>query len=177
MVKMRHIRHPKKESKIQTFDFTPNPKSRDSKEQKKLAFLREFSKHGTISQTAEAVHIHRSTVSRWRTDDQAFAKAFEEVDSHVTDELEQCAINRAKSHSDTLLIFLLKARRPAIFSDNVRLENELRKFADKIVLDFTYTINKALKDYCPSCNATLGIREKLTSEFRDWGKKHGTRFS
>ena len=40
----------------------------------------------------------------------------------ATDDLEAIARRRAKLTSDTLLIFLLKAHRPAVFRDNYHVE-------------------------------------------------------
>ena len=61
--------------------------------------------------------IGRTAAYKWRDDDEAFAAEWEDAIEEGTDALEDEAIRRAKDKSDTLLIFMLKARRPEKFKD------------------------------------------------------------
>jgi hypothetical protein len=108
------------------------------KEAKKPLFLEAFRKTGTIWGAARAVGISREAVYDWKENDPEFAQAFQEADEEVTELLESTAIQRAvegvsqpvvykgrvvrdkdgqaiearREHSDALLMFLLRARRP-----------------------------------------------------------------
>lgn len=67
----------------------------------------------SMTGACRAVGISRTTFAEWRKEDPAFAAAVEEayrVDG--TEYLEDVARGRAEENSDTLLIFLLKARNP-----------------------------------------------------------------
>lgn len=65
----------------------------------------------------------RSSISRraayeWRRDDQEFAREWNDVIEDAVDLLEAEAWQRARGGtSDTLLIFLLKAHRPAVYRE------------------------------------------------------------
>ena len=64
-----------------------------------------------------AAGVPRCTWYDWMESDASFAALVVDASGHVSDELEEEAIARAKSGSDTLLMFLLKARRPAIYRE------------------------------------------------------------
>jgi hypothetical protein len=49
--------------------------------------------------------------------DESFAALVVDASEHVSDELEEEAIARAENGSDTLLMFLLRARRPMIYRE------------------------------------------------------------
>lgn len=57
------------------------------------------------------------TYYRWRDEDPEFAAAVDEAIEEGTDVLEDIALRRAKKQSDTLVIFLLKARRRDKYGD------------------------------------------------------------
>lgn len=79
------------------------------------AFLEAFAVTGVITYAARAAGVDRSTVYHWRDADDAFAKRFYDAIEDSTELLETTAFKRATQKempSDTLLIFLLKARRP-----------------------------------------------------------------
>jgi len=91
---------------------------------RKKMFLEKLRKFETVTHAAEAAGVRRKTVYEWRKNDPEFARAIDEVFEDVTDELEKEAHRRAKDGSDTLLIFLLKARRPAMYRENtLKLEH------------------------------------------------------
>lgn len=80
-------------------------------EEQKDRAVRAFRKYQTIKHAAAAIEVHRTTIHRWKRTDPEFAAAMEDAEEDGTDDLEREAIRRAKDGSDTLLIFLLKARR------------------------------------------------------------------
>lgn len=90
------------------------PTHSDAEKAKALVKYREL---GTVQAACRAVGIGRRTWYNWKRDDPAFAALVAEADEDVTDELEEEAHKRAKDSSDTLLIFLLKAKRRAIYGD------------------------------------------------------------
>ena len=75
-------------------------------------------------ETAEKpTRIGRRTAYDWREADEDFAKDWEDAVEAGTDALEDVAIERAKNSSDTMLIFMLKARRPEKFRENRTYEH------------------------------------------------------
>lgn len=112
---------------------------------RKKQFLDHFRLHGNISKTCRAIRLNRSTVYEWQEIDDQFAAAFREAEIEATETLEAEAHRRAVEglrrlkfdkgqaildpdtgapyaeleYSDTLLIFLLKARAPEKYRDNV----------------------------------------------------------
>jgi hypothetical protein len=80
-----------------------------------------------------------------RKTDPDFNAAWTEAEEAGTDILEECAIKRAMEFSDTLLLALLRARRPEKFMERQRLEHvhvdlssaqeELENMARKILAD------------------------------------------
>lgn len=106
----------------------------------KKAFLESFSQHGNISAAARAAGIDRTTVYLWQEKDEEFVQQFRVAEIEATEHLEHAAYDRAVNgvknekgvyfrdeliateteikYSDTLLIFLLKARAPDKYRDN-----------------------------------------------------------
>jgi hypothetical protein len=95
---------------------------------------------GNVSRACMAIGQNRRRVYEWREKDPVFAQAWDEAVDSGTDELEEEARRRAfsgvdepvfyqgeqcgevRKYSDTLLIFLLKGRRPDKYRENVRTE-------------------------------------------------------
>jgi hypothetical protein len=75
----------------------------------------------TASAAASAAGIGRQTAYDLRNSDEEFAAGWEDALEAGTQLLEDEARRRALDRSDTLLIFLLKARRPHVYRDNVRV--------------------------------------------------------
>jgi hypothetical protein len=67
--------------------------------------------------------ISRSTAYRARQADEDFALAWADVEERTTEELEAVVMRRAIEGSDTLAMFLLKARRPEKYRENVKIEH------------------------------------------------------
>lgn len=94
----------------------------------------------SVTAAVEASRVARSSLYLWRDEDPDFAREWEEAVEAGTDRLEDEALRRAKEgtlrpvfyegvqcgqireFSDTLTIFLLKARRPEKYRDRTSLE-------------------------------------------------------
>jgi hypothetical protein len=101
---------------------------------KKAAFLDGLRTDGRIICTCEALGIPRTSVYEWREKDPAFAAEWDAAIESMTENLEKEAYRRAyegvskpvyqgkelvghvQEYSDTLTIFLLKARRPDTYN-------------------------------------------------------------
>lgn len=86
-------------------------------------FLSALSRTASVTAASQAAGIGRRTAYNWRDADEAFAAAWDDALESGTDALEDEAVRRALDGSDTLLIFMLKARRPEKFKE--RVANEL----------------------------------------------------
>ncbi len=100
---------------------------------KKANFLKALENGETVTSAAAALKINRSDLYRWRCDDAAFDEAWASAWSFGADMLEEEAIRRAvegvekpvfrggeivgqvRDYSDSMLMFLLKARKPELF--------------------------------------------------------------
>lgn len=103
----------------------------------KKAFLDAFSQTGIVLAAAEAAGVPRRNVYYWLEHDERFALAFRQAEEDSTQRLEREAWRRAADgveklsasgrpytdYSDTLLIFLLKARRPERYRDRYEVRH------------------------------------------------------
>lgn len=92
----------------------------------KKAFLDAFAETGIVLAAAQASGIGRASVYRWLEHDEEFALAFHQAEEDSTQRLERAAYERATRSvepSDTLLIFLLKARRPERYRDRYEVRH------------------------------------------------------
>ena len=80
---------------------------------------------GNITKAAGIAGCTRQNVLRWRDTDPAFAEEFEETLEYTTENLEEAAYLRALKSSDVLIQFLLKARRPEKYRENIKLDTEM----------------------------------------------------
>lgn len=104
------------------------------------AFLEQLIAGSSILKACEKLKLPRQSVYDWKRADPEFAAAWEQAYEHGTDLLEHEAQRRAvegvekpvtvagqreivREFSDTLLIFLLKGRRPSRFRDNHTVEH------------------------------------------------------
>lgn len=101
----------------------------------KAAFLEALEGTASVTKACELSKLSRRTAYNWRDADELFAEAWDKAVERGTDALEDEAIRRAyhgtdkpvfqggelvghiREYSDTLLIFMLKARRPDKFKD------------------------------------------------------------
>jgi AcrR family transcriptional regulator len=106
-------------------------------------FLKTLANGSTVEGAARQAGVHRATAWRHRKTDKDFAELWDQALESGCDMLEEIALKRASQHSDMLLMFLLKARRPDKFMDRQRLEHvrvdltgaqeELERMAKKIL--------------------------------------------
>jgi hypothetical protein len=90
-----------------------------STEQQK--FIDAYTTNGGITKSAlRSSGVSRSSLERWKTEDQEFKKALKIAEEHWVEELRKAAFMRAQAKSDVLLMFLLKAMKPEEFDDDVR---------------------------------------------------------
>ena len=105
------------------------------RQRKQAAFLAAFAEHATVAAAAKAADVGRRTHYYWLEADEEYAARFKDVEEGVTEALEAEARRRAqvgveepvfyqgervdmiRRYSDTLLIFLLKARRPEVYRE------------------------------------------------------------
>lgn len=78
----------------------------------------------SISQSAMLAGVSRSLVYKRSTRSAKFAQKVQDAIEQGTDVLEDEAVRRALAGSDTLLMFLLRARRPEKYRENVRVEHD-----------------------------------------------------
>jgi hypothetical protein len=76
----------------------------------------------SVSQAVKTAGVNRKNLNLARKADSEFAEAWDAAIESGTDALEAVAIERAKSYSDQLLMFMLKARRPDVYGDKQKLE-------------------------------------------------------
>lgn len=72
---------------------------------------------GDVQQATKAAGVDRSTWYAWKKNDPDFARAFEFCDEMDADDLEHCAKRFSREGDTTLLIFMLKAKRRALYDD------------------------------------------------------------
>jgi len=108
--------------------------------QRKKVFLDHFRVQGNISRTCRAIGLNRSTVYEWQETDDQFVHDFRQAELEATETMEAEAYRRAvdgtakpvfhqgmqcgtvQEYSDTLLIFMLKARNPAKYREKSETE-------------------------------------------------------
>lgn len=101
---------------------TKRTPEKDIKSNNQRVFVEQLVKGQTITAAAKASGICRRTAYSWRESDKTFAEAWDDALEIGTEKLETEATRRALEGSDTLLIFLLKARRPKIYRERVSTE-------------------------------------------------------
>lgn len=110
-------------------------RSKKGEAAQRAAFLQALSETASITKACEISKLPRRTVYNWREADPHFAEAWDEALELGTDALEDEAIRRAlhgtdkpvyqggkrvgavREFSDTLLIFMLKAKRPEKYKE------------------------------------------------------------
>lgn len=121
---------------------TPKKRTRGRKTRDwRPAFLAALADAGLVKEACEVAGVHRSTVYEERQRNETFALAWHDVEEETTERMEREAIRRAaegverpvfqggkhvgsiREFSDTLLIFMLKARRPEVYRETTRHEH------------------------------------------------------
>ena len=90
---------------------------------KRQTFLKCLENGDSVQNAANVAGVARGTVYRWKQESEDFATAWDEALDSGVDRLEDEAYRRAMDGSDTLLIFLLKSKRPKVYSEKQRLEH------------------------------------------------------
>jgi len=119
-------------------------------------FLKAFATTGTVKQACEKVGIGRRTAYDERQRNEDFALAWHEVEEHTTEAMEREAIRRGlegveepvfykgaicgaiQKYSDTLLIFMLKSRKPDVYREVHHIQHSggvNHQHTTRIVLD------------------------------------------
>jgi hypothetical protein len=112
--------------------------------ERKETFLEKLRENPNVTQAAKSIRISRKTLYEWRKNDETFAKEWDDAVQDGTDALEDEAVRRAlqgtekpvyqggklvgtvREYSDTLLIFLLKGKRPEKYgTDRVKTDGEV----------------------------------------------------
>jgi hypothetical protein len=88
----------------------------------KARALAAFREGGTVVAACQAAGVSRRSWYNWFAEDPEFARAALDANEAIADELEAEAIQRAKDGSDSLIMFLLKARRPKVYRETHRIE-------------------------------------------------------
>jgi hypothetical protein len=104
-------------------DENATPKKRVLADEWRPKFLASLRNSGNVRAACLAAGIDRRTAYRNRDNSTEFAAQWDEALQDAIDALEAVAINRARTSSDTLLIFLLKAHRPEKYRETVRNEH------------------------------------------------------
>lgn len=91
----------------------------------KPAWLEAYADCGTAKGACEVVGINRSTAYDHRAKDPDFAAAWDALETTTTKLLEETAFQRALNGSDRLAEFMLRARRPKVYRDSLKLEGEV----------------------------------------------------
>lgn len=89
----------------------------------KKVFLEAFAELGIVGHASRAAGIDRNTVYYWLEHDEQFAIAYRHAELAATEALEREAARRAVAGSDVLLIFLLKARKPAMYRERYEVHH------------------------------------------------------
>jgi hypothetical protein len=132
---------------------TARTKRRTQKKDWRPEFLKALAETGLVIEAAKKAKVGRSTVYDERQRNEEFALKWAEIEEWTTEEMEQEARRRAvlgveepiyykgelqgsvRKFSDTLLIFLLKARRPDVYRENVKVEHGGKVKHEHQVLD------------------------------------------
>jgi|TARA_R100001530_G_scaffold52675_1_gene38866 hypothetical protein len=93
-------------------------------------FLAAFRDTGIVRAACQAADINRQNVYKYRDRHPEFAEQWAQADADAADALEAVALQRARKSkmdggSDALLIFLLKARRPEKFRENINVKAQV----------------------------------------------------
>lgn len=90
---------------------------------KVIAILSDLRAGSAIGTACARAGIGRTTLHEWRAADSALDQQIDEAIEYGTDILEDVARTRAVMASDTLLIFLLKARRPEKYRETIKQDH------------------------------------------------------
>jgi hypothetical protein len=101
----------------------PGTKATKSKSPWRKVFIEALRDSASVLYACKVAGVARSTVYRRRKDDPKFAQAWTYAIEEAIDMLELEARSRTLKGSDVLLMFLLKAARPEMYRENVRVQH------------------------------------------------------
>jgi hypothetical protein len=110
------------------------------KEDIKVEFLREYASCGSVRKAATKVGAHQKTVMNWMAADEVFADKFDAIRDNIIGDLEIEADKRARTSSDSLLMFLLKAYDPQRYNPTVAVNASAGDGQAKVVLQISSSI-------------------------------------
>jgi hypothetical protein len=87
-------------------------------------FLELYKASGNVTLSARGCGINRNSVYYRRDQHPQFAEIMDAAHIEAVEGLEATAWQRAKTQSDTLLIFLLKALKPEMYRENIKITIE-----------------------------------------------------
>ena len=106
------------------------------------AFLEWLRNSGNVRASCQASGVPRSTIYHWRNKFVTFRKLWDEAMDDACDILQAEAWKRAiDGESDRLLIFLLKAHKPEVYSERYQLEHTGQAQDGAIVVRFEGNID------------------------------------
>lgn len=117
---------PKARAKRKPRPIVKNPRQATTAIKKKACAA--YAKLGNITSAMEVVKRDRSQWFLWMKQDPAFPAMAQQAQDIYTDSLEVIVDKRGKEKSDTLLIFRLKALRPAMYRETV--QHEIKGYID-----------------------------------------------
>ncbi len=130
----------------------PTPKKARAREAKDWApaFLTALEDTHLVTESAKRAGIHRDTAYDRRSKDEAFARAWGDVEERSTEIHEQIAVKRAAAGSDLLLMFLLKARRPDVYREHHHVQH-----AGDVEVNLSLVTDPDLRDRAADLRARL----------------------
>lgn len=87
-------------------------------------FLKALAQNGNVSDACRRANVSKNTVYEWRKKDKAFAERWQQAIEDAIESLELIAWQRAKTTSDTLVIFLLKSLKPNVYREKIEHSGE-----------------------------------------------------
>lgn len=109
-------------------------------------WLEVYAEKGTVTAACKAVKIGRTVAYEHRKRDPEFAAAWDRQENAVTDQLEKTLIEIALEGSGSpqirALEFALKARRPAVYRESIKLDH-----GGKIGVQVEEGVNEAISGY------------------------------
>jgi hypothetical protein len=98
-------------------------------------FIESLRATGIVRLSASSAGVDRDTAYKRRGRDPQFAAAWAQAREDATDVLEAEARRRALSTSDGLLMFLLRANRPAMYRERIDVRLDIRREAERMAAE------------------------------------------
>lgn len=127
-------------------------------------FLDLYKATGNVTLSAHGAGTARTNVYARRRDNAEFAERMDDAHQEAIERLEAEAWARARKTSDTLLIFLLKALKPDMYRENIKITLEYGLTADTINKlahaiddagdDVSQTFNELIAEYAKQHSRT-----------------------